>query len=191
MSNETADISDTLAANSDQLCNEELAGGPVVLRVERVTRTADPKQPISIHLSGGYKPWRPSVGLRRALVQHWGRDANEWAGRLLRLFRDPTVTAPDGKVSGGTRISGMSHIPGPIKIVLRARTRVIASYDVEVLRAEAPPTLDAIIDPAGITRAQVAAWLEAKGRPPLTAETEAKLAGWFAADPSRLDQVRA
>lgn len=191
MNDAVSDISDTLAANSEELCNTDLIGGPVRARVERVTRNPDPKRPITIHLSSGLKPWRPGVELRRRIVEKWGPDARQWVGRELRLFRDPDAKDPNGKVAGGTRINGMSHIDGPFDLQLRARSRVLASYRVEVLRVEAPPTLDAIIDPAGITRAQVAAWLESRGKPPLTAETEAKLAGWLAADPSRLEQVRA
>lgn len=183
-------IAEDIKAKSDQLNAADLMGGPIVVQIERVER-GNREQPVVVHISGGHQPWKPSKTALRALAHFWGLQTEAWAGRWVRLYRDPRALWA-GKPVGGIMPDAMSHIERAETLTLpyaRSKTNDHAVARLDPPQS-APPTLDAIIDPAGITRAQVAAWLASKNRPALTAETEAKLAGWLAADPSRLEQVR-
>lgn len=133
------DISDTLAPKSDQLDAVELLGGPRTFTVERVS-AGNAEQPINVHLAEFPRPWRPGVSMRRVLAYCWGNDAGAWVGRKVTLFNDETVRfGPD--VTGGTRISHMSHITETQHIPLLVKRGKSATYTVEPLSssaAEAP-----------------------------------------------------
>ena len=107
----------TIIAKSDQLNADDLVGGPIVVKIEGVTVTAAPEQPVVIRLSGGYRPWKPCKTERRVLVYAWGEDGDAYVGRTLELVRDESVRWAGARV-GGVRIRAMSHISSPIEISL-------------------------------------------------------------------------
>lgn len=109
------DIADTIEAKSDQLNSADLIGGPVIVTVAGVDVVGG-DQPVHIHLHEyPGKPYKPSKGMRRALVLLWGKRSSEYAGRRLELFRNPDVLWA-GKPAGGIQISGASHINAPVKV---------------------------------------------------------------------------
>ncbi len=108
------DISDTLAPTSDQLDGIELAPGPRIFTVERVTK-GSAEQPVQVHFVEFPRPWRPAKNMRRVLAECWGTESSEWTGRRVKLYYDPSVTF--GKEQpGGTRIAALSHIDKPKKV---------------------------------------------------------------------------
>jgi len=119
MSRET-DISDTIVAKSDQLNADDILAGPITVTVTAVKRTND-DQPVAVHISGGYQPWKPCKTMRRALVAAWGKDPTKWAGRSVTLKRDASVKWA-GEEVGGIRIHALSHIEKRMELSL-AETR--------------------------------------------------------------------
>ena len=104
------DLSDTIAPNSDQLGADDLIAGPRTVTITDVSQSDDEKQPTNIHLAEfPGRPWRPSKGMRRILIQAWGPKAAPYIGQRVTLFRDPEVKY-GGVVVGGIRISHMSGI---------------------------------------------------------------------------------
>jgi len=104
------DMSKTIEAKSDQLNADDLIGGPLTIRITRVSEGSSPEQPISIGFEGDNgKPYKPCKGMRRVMVHCWGKYANEYVGRSMTVYRDPSVKWA-GQAVGGIRITHMSHI---------------------------------------------------------------------------------
>lgn len=109
--NDEIDMTDTIQAASDQLNADDLTGGPITVRIARVIRGPDKKQPVKIFLEGWEgKPWIPSKGMRRTLVHVWGTKSSAYVGKTAVLYRDPSVKFGGIEV-GGIRISHLSDIP--------------------------------------------------------------------------------
>lgn len=120
----TADITKTVAPKTDQLNADDLfAGKTIDLTITGVRETGAKEQPIAISYDGDNgKPWKPSLGMRRVLLEIWGQEAGAesdkfYRGRRVRLFRDPDVKFGKDTV-GGIRISHASDIRGDVKIAL-------------------------------------------------------------------------
>jgi hypothetical protein len=113
------DMSKFIAAKSDQLNADDLMSGPQTITITRVTASPDAaEQPVAIHYEGGEgRPWKPCKTMRRVLVAMWGKDASQYPGRSLTLYRDPTV-AFGGLQVGGIRVSHMSDIDGDQTVAL-------------------------------------------------------------------------
>ena len=107
--NDITNLSDTILAKSDRLNAEDLLGGPLTVTVAAVYRkNAD--SPIAINYNGDNgRPFEPCKTMRKLLVAAWGEDGNQWLGRSMTLYNDPSVKWA-GKESGGVRISHLSHI---------------------------------------------------------------------------------
>ena len=111
------DISEYLAANSNQLNYDEFLAGPKTVTVSEVKKgTAE--QPVEVHLvEFPGKPFKPAKSVRRVLAAAWGTDASQWAGRRLTIYGDPEVRYA-GKAVGGLRVSHVSHIDKPVTVAL-------------------------------------------------------------------------
>lgn len=120
MEHQPIDISDTLLANSNQLNAADIMGGDVTVQIISAHRHVDEKQPFSLRVTGGFKPWYPCKTVRRILAEVWGADASKYVGRWVRLYREPTVVYA-GEEVGGIRVNGLSDIPGNVKISLKER----------------------------------------------------------------------
>ncbi|WP_051423024.1 hypothetical protein [Arthrobacter sp. MA-N2] len=96
---------------SDQWNADDFTGGPRTFTIAGVKHgTAEALYDIEL-VEGEGRAWRPPNGMLSVLIQLWGDEASEWAGRRVTLFKDPSVRV--GKdVPGGIRISHMSDI-GP------------------------------------------------------------------------------
>ncbi len=116
--NAAIDMAQFVAPKSDQLNSEDLLSGPRTVRITRVSAGDSAEQPISVYYEGDNgRPWKPCKTMRRLLMHAWGRYADQYVGRSMTLYRDPTVMWA-GKQEGGIRISHMSHIDGKLDVAL-------------------------------------------------------------------------
>lgn len=136
------DMSQFIAAKSDQLNADDLMSGPRTITITKVTAQPDAaEQPVSIHYEGGEgRPWKPCKTMRRILVGVWGKDASKYVGRSLTLYRDPTV-AFGGLQVGGIRVSHMSDISEEKTVALLVTRGRKAPFKVKPL-VNAPATSD-------------------------------------------------
>jgi hypothetical protein len=105
-----ADMSDVTKPKSDQLNAEDFLSGPRTFRVKAVDIDLNKsEQQVSVFLEGVNRPFKPSKSMCRIMEHFWGKDQNEYAGRMMTLFRDDDVTWGGERV-GGIRISHMSHL---------------------------------------------------------------------------------
>ena len=175
------DITDALAPTSDQLDAIELVN-PRTFTIDSGSRlgSRDGKTVAEIRLVGFPRVWRPSKGMLDVLARCWGTDGKAWAGRSVTLFNDPDVTFGKDKV-GGIRISHLSHIDGPVTVMIRGRgqgARKIA-WPVKPLVEQAPaPSAPAATEAdveATTDLARLKEWWQA--HPTLRPVIEARVAG--------------
>lgn len=115
--NDMIDMSRFVEAKSDQLNADDLIGSPRTITVTRVTG-AEGDQPVAIHYQGDNgKPFKPCKTMRRILLAVWGRNAADYVGRSMTVYRDDAVTF-GGLNVGGIRISHMSHIDKETVVVV-------------------------------------------------------------------------
>ena len=139
------DMSQFIAAKSDQLNADDLMDSPQTITVTKVTASPDAaEQPVSIHYEGGEgRPWKPCKTMRRILVSVWGKDASKYVGRSMTLYRDPKV-AFGGLQVGGIRVSHMSHIDQEKTVALLVTRGRKAPFTIKPLKgAPVPATEDA------------------------------------------------
>jgi hypothetical protein len=75
--------------------------------------------------------------MRRVIVNAWGAEASNYAGRRLTLYREPTIKF-GGAVVGGIRISHMSHIDKPVELLAQTTRGKREKFTVEPLPDAAP-----------------------------------------------------
>lgn len=136
------DMANTIIPKSDQQNADDYISGPRTITITKVSANeGSAEQPISVYFEGDNgKPWKPCKSSRRVLVTVWGRDAANYVGRQLTLYRDPSVTWA-GLAVGGIRISHMSNIDEPVTMALTASKQVRKPFTVrplEVERKESP-----------------------------------------------------
>lgn len=133
------DISDSLAANSNQQNYDEFLAGPKTVTVSEVKK-GSAEQPVEVHLvEFPGKPFKPAKTVRRLLAKVWGTDASQWAGRRLTIYGDPEVRY-GGKAVGGLRVSHVSHIDKPVEVLLTESRGKKRSHTVHPLAETAPTT---------------------------------------------------
>lgn len=112
------DISGAAKARTDQLNADDLrlVEGGMVVKIIRVHYLGEGKeQPLHLHLAGlEGRPYKPCKTMIKMLMAAWGKNAAKYAGRYLRLYRDPDVTFGDQGKIGGIRISHASGLGGPV-----------------------------------------------------------------------------
>ena len=142
---EAFDLADTIIPRSDQLNADDLMAGPRTITVVKVTR-GNAEQPVNIITRefGDARPYKPSMSMRRVLVQAWGKDPSVYTGRRMMLFRDPTITFGKDAV-GGIRISALSHIEQRMTLALTVSRGRRAPYTVDLL-PDAPSKIPASFD---------------------------------------------
>jgi hypothetical protein len=140
---EQVDMSQFIAARSDQMNADDLLDAPRTITVTKVSATPDSaEQPVSIHYEGdGGKPFKPCKTVRRIMVGIWGKDASQYVGRSMTLYRDPTV-AFGGMQVGGIRVSHMSHMDGEKTVALMVTRGRKAPFKVLPLATTAQPVDD-------------------------------------------------
>jgi hypothetical protein len=150
-----------------------------------------------VHFDGDDgRPFKPCKSMRRVMVAAWGREAAQYVGRSMTLYRDPKV-AFGGMEVGGIRISHMSHIEKRLDLALTVTKAKRAPYRVEPLAAPGPdveagvralieqinetkavPALEALTASDAVTKRR--AWL-AKNRPDLAERVTEAVAARVAA----------
>lgn len=131
------DISESLAANSNQQNYDEYLAGPKTVTVSEVKK-GSAEQPVEVHLAEfPGKPFKPAKTVRRLLAKVWGTDASQWAGRRLTIYGDPDVRY-GGKAVGGLRVSHVSHIDKPVEVLLTESRGKKRSHTVHPLAETAP-----------------------------------------------------
>ena len=113
--NTVNDLTDTIAPKSDQLNADDLLTGPLTVDIIDVTRGSK-DQPVVISIKGKM-PYKPCKTMIRVLITAWGQDGKAWAGKRMTLYCDPSVKF-GGVALGGIRISHLSHIDGPMNMML-------------------------------------------------------------------------
>lgn len=179
------DMTPVIIPKSDQMSADDFLAGPKTYSIEGVEIRAGTEQPVSIHLAGEPRAWKPCKSMSRVLVAAWGPDANVYRGRSVTLYRDPTVKW-GGMEIGGIRISHMSHIERDMLLQLTATKGKRAPHIVKPITAQADKVADgvrALIDrikagedvtaePAVVKQRE---WL-AKNRPDLATEVDEAIA---------------
>ena len=97
---------------------DDLVAAPRTVLVTAVTETGDAKQPIAVSYDGdGGKPFIPCLTMRKLIAALWGGESDNWIGKSMTLFRDPSIKfGPD--TPGGVRISHMSGIEKTVSVQL-------------------------------------------------------------------------
>lgn len=140
------DMTDTIKPKSSQMNADDLLAGPITITILSVTKNSG-EQPIAINYKGDDgKPYLPCKQMRRVMVELWGKDASQYIGRSMTLFRDAKVTWAGAEV-GGIRISHMSHIDGKKTMSLTATKQSRKPYVVLPLGDVAPPKKNIDIEP--------------------------------------------
>ena len=133
--NDVVDMSQFVEAKSDQLNSDDLLGAPRTITVRKVAGN-DGDQPVSIFYEGdGGKPFRPCKTMRRVLLAVWGKNAADYVGRSMTLYRDDSVTF-GGLNVGGIRISHMSHMDKETVVVVMKTKGKKAGIKIQPLKTE-------------------------------------------------------
>lgn len=103
------DMSRTIVPKSDQINADDLISGPITVTIRGVKLTGVAEQPTILDIGDGYRPYKPCKSMGRVLVFCWGKDGNEWIGKSMTLYCDPSVKFA-GDATGGIRISHISGI---------------------------------------------------------------------------------
>src|SRR6185312_4825526 len=128
---------ETVAPKSSQLNADDLIGGPITIRITKVSGTGNNDQPVAVSFDGdNSKPFLPCKSMRRVMITVWGVDAAQYVGRSMTLYRDPKVIF-GGMEVGGIRISHMSHIDRDMVMALTATKGKRAPYTVKPLAEQA------------------------------------------------------
>lgn len=131
------DISKALEAKSDQLNAVDLIGSDKVIKITKVDNPGG-EQPVWIHYEGGEgKPWKPSKGMLRVLCFGWGTETDNWIGKFVSIYCEPTVVYA-GKEVGGIHIEGMSEIKKDFTMPLRISRNKTITYSVKKLNVATP-----------------------------------------------------
>ena len=125
------DLTESIAPKSDQLDAIDLISGPRTFTIEKVT-THNAEQPFNFHLLEFPRVWRPGKSMRRVIVAAWGSTADKYVGQRVTLYCDPAVDF-GGVAVGGTRISHMSGITEPLKVLLLIKRGKSAIFTVHPL----------------------------------------------------------
>ena len=140
----------TAEPRSDQWNADDFVGGPRTFTIAGVrTGTAEQKYDIEL-VEGEGRSWRPPLTVLRLLITAWGDNGDEWVGRRVTLYRDPSIRFGKDQV-GGIRISHLSHIDKPVSVPLTVTRGKRAIFKAEPLVEPARPAA-----PAAPTEAEVA-----------------------------------
>lgn len=111
------DLTESIAPRSDQVNADDLVGGPITYTIREVIQ-GKAESPFDFMLVETDRAYRPSKTMRRVIVNAWGPEAANYAGRRLTLYREPSIRF-GGAVVGGIRISHMSHIDKPTEVMVQ------------------------------------------------------------------------
>ena len=141
------DMTQTIVAKSDQTNADDLIGGPITIKINAVKVTPGADQPVVINYENDNgKPWKPCKGMCRVLVAIWGKNAEDYIGKSLTLFREPTVKWA-GKEAGGIQISHMEGMDKPKTVpvtVSRGKKVPLTVHPLQIQQEPPQPPQDEI-----------------------------------------------
>lgn len=129
------DLTESIAPRSDQVNADDLIAGPITYTIREVI-AGKAESPFDFLLVETDRAYRPSKTMRRVIVNAWGPEAANYAGRRLTLYREPTIKF-GGAVVGGIRISHMSHIDKRVEVLAQVTRGKREKFTVDPL-ADAP-----------------------------------------------------
>lgn len=138
-------LAEALAPKSDQLNADDLIAGPRVLKITQARIAKDGRETkIVLNYEGDNgKPWKPCKTMGRAMVMAWKiQDPSEFAGKSVRVYRDPSVRFGDQGEVGGIRISHMSHLQSAAKVKLTVSQGKKGEFTFSPLVTEAPAPIE-------------------------------------------------
>lgn len=100
----------TAEPRSDQWNADDFIGGKAKVFTIAGVKNGTAEQKYDIRLEGQDRVWRPPLTVLRILMAAWGDESDDWIGRRVALYREPTVTFGKEK-TGGIRVSHMSDLP--------------------------------------------------------------------------------
>ena len=106
----------------------------------------------------------------------------------MELYCDPTVRY-GGQEVGGIRIRAVSGIPEPFTMRLSFTRGKKKPWRVMPLQPPQPPSLDEVMASAGVDATQLDAYLESKGKPPVSEMDDsqrATTARWLASNAEKV-----
>lgn len=150
------DLTESIVPRSDQINADDLIASPVTYTIREVI-TGVAESPFDFKLVETDRAYRPSKTMRRVIVNAWGPEAANYAGRRLTLYREPSIKF--GKdIVGGIRISHMSHIDGPVELMAQTTRGKREKFVVDPLPDVAPQPDAQIAERIANLRAE---WLDA------------------------------
>lgn len=135
-----ADISEAALAKSNQLNATDIIGCEPILIVERVNLVNESNgKTVYVHYHGcNNRPWRVSKGMVRVLMAGWGKESENWTGKAVKVFMEPSVIYA-GKEVGGIRVRAMSDInPHGINTIITLSKTKREPFKVEFLDMKRP-----------------------------------------------------
>ena len=111
------DLSQSIEARSDQINADDLVSGPATYTIREVVQ-GKAEAPFDFLLVETDRAYRPSKTMRRVIVNAWGPEASQYAGRRLTVYREPSIMFGGQRV-GGIRVSHMSHIDKPTEVMVQ------------------------------------------------------------------------
>jgi hypothetical protein len=125
------DIANSLAPRSDQINADDLTQGPQTFTIREVIK-GKAEQPLDFLLVETDRAFRPAVTMRRLIAAAWGTNGDDYVGRRLTVYRDPSIRFGSAVV-GGIRISHMSHINKPVSEKLQVTRGKRETFTVQPL----------------------------------------------------------
>jgi hypothetical protein len=130
------DLTESIAPRSDQVNADDLIAGPITYTIREVIG-GKAEQPFDFLLVETDRAYRPSKTMRRVIVNAWGPEASNYAGRRLTLYREPSIKF-GGQTVGGIRISHMSHIEARVEVLAQVTRGKREKFTVDPLPDAAP-----------------------------------------------------
>lgn len=109
------DLSPTIKPKSDQLNADDLLTGSITVKITGI-KSGPVDQPVHLSIQG-QQPFKPCKTMRRVLITAWGVNGQDWVGKSMTLYCDPSVKF-GGVALGGIRISHLSDINGILNMML-------------------------------------------------------------------------
>jgi len=134
------DLTDTIKSKSSQLNADEFFNNMTKTITVRKVVKSEGDQPTAIFFDGDdNKPYKPCLTMRRALMECWGNESDNYLGKSIELYRDGSVTWGGDEV-GGIRIKAVSHIDKPITkyYALNNKKKIVITIGVLIIKAIAP-----------------------------------------------------
>lgn len=135
---EKLSLMDTIAPKSDQINFDDLVGGPIRVKVVGLAK-GSAEQPVIVKVANAetgvpMRDYKPCKSMRRVLIAAWGQSGRDWIGKQAVLVGDPSVSFGGSRV-GGIRISAVSGIEQPLRLMLTTTRSKRAEYVVKPIEA--------------------------------------------------------